>query len=319
MRRALAREFSRVPGVAVETTLDDRLPAEAGPWSSWSVGDGRERAIVTERAARADFTLCVAPETDGILAERLGWIAAAGGRSLSTLDESLVRIAGDKGLMADWWRARGIRTPPVCRIEPGSALPDDYDSGEWPPYPAVLKPIDGAGCLETRFVRSSRSARRRRPSSALSTTTMALQPYIPGEPMSAAYLRGPGTGGTARPIGLSSQSIVRRGGWLRYDGGTSFVGARSPEAERGAAALPGALGWIGIDLIRDPRTGVDTLLELNPRVTTSIVGYQAALGTGWIGAQWLAIALGEPPTEWPDVLPPRSFDGAGVVREETMR
>lgn len=299
-------------------TIDDRLADEPGPWSLVRIGPGRERLVLGREAAQADFTVGVAPETDGLLADRIGWIAEAGGRSIGLEDPGLVRLAGDKQAMTDWWLARGIRTPPVCRVEPGSALPDDYESAAWPPYPAVLKPVDGAGCLETRIVRSPRSARFWRPSGS----PMLLQPFVAGDSRSAAYLCGPGpTAGESVcwPIGLSRQSIVRQGVRLRYDGGSARVGARSLEAERGLGRLPGVRGWIGVDFIRDRETGLDTLLELNPRPTTSIVGYQAALGPGWIGAQWLAVLEGRAMAGLPEDGSSWSFDASGKVREETFR
>jgi predicted ATP-grasp superfamily ATP-dependent carboligase len=68
-------------------------------------------------------------------------------------------------------------------------------------------------------------------------------------------------------------------GRFRYEGGslplTGPLGARAQRlAERAVRAVPGLLGFVGVDLIlghADDGSG-DAVIEINPRLTTSYVG-----------------------------------------------
>ncbi len=59
--------------------------------------------------------------------------------------------------------------------------------------------------------------------------------------------------------------------------------------------LPGALGFLGIDLVLgdDPAGSQDVVIEINPRLTTSYVGLRR-LAEGNLAAAMLTIATGRP-------------------------
>ncbi len=147
MRRALAEDFGRMDGVDLVMTLDARFPDEPGPWTTVKVMKGEEVATFRRIAAESDFTLCVAPETGGILLDRAGMIEQVGGKSLGSSPGSIA-LTSDKIKTAEWLAREGIFLPEGRRVVPGDGLPRDF------PYPAVLKPIDGAGSIDTFFVKS---------------------------------------------------------------------------------------------------------------------------------------------------------------------
>ena len=168
MRLALAEDFAGLVGVTVTMTLDTRLPDGPGPWTTVRVGPGDEPATVSRLAAEHDYTLCVAPETGGVLEARARWIESAGGRSLGSSPEA-VALCADKVRTGDHLRSIGIPTPSSLRVVPRDGLPRGA------PYPAVLKPIDGAGSLSTFFLESPDDL----PADALAMDRAILQPFVP--------------------------------------------------------------------------------------------------------------------------------------------
>src|SRR5215471_10147814 len=68
MRDALADDFEQITGVGVRTL--------------GSVGPDDERGLFSKAVRECDWTLLIAPEFDGILAERCQWVYLAGGRLL---------------------------------------------------------------------------------------------------------------------------------------------------------------------------------------------------------------------------------------------
>ena len=76
-------------------------------------------------------------------------------------------------------------------------------------YPAVLKPVDGAGSVDTFFLDGPGDL----PESCAADAQALLQPFVPGEPMSASFLVSPE--GRAWPIGVGRQRMEIRDGRFR--------------------------------------------------------------------------------------------------------
>ena len=133
MRRALASDFAEVPGVRVLMTLDARLPDEPGPWTIVRVADP---SAIVSIAAEADHTAPIAPETGGVLTE----LARILPRSLGSSPDAIA-LAGDKLRLAAHLTDLGLPTPLSIVVRLRDGLPRDFE------YPAVLKPIDGAGAI----------------------------------------------------------------------------------------------------------------------------------------------------------------------------
>src|SRR5688572_1932685 len=110
MLAAVADDFARVPGVRVVTA------------------EQADRSGFEERAARCDFSLVIAPEFDGILAERSRWVLGAGGKLLGCTPEA-IDLTADKLALAGHWLRRNVPTP---RTSPVDAVPL--------PVPGVCKP-----------------------------------------------------------------------------------------------------------------------------------------------------------------------------------
>lgn len=298
MRRAIAADFASLPGVRVVVTLDPRLPPEPGPWTAVRIGPGEEEPRLLGLAVEANYTVLIAPETGGVLADRTRALEEAGVALLGSGSEA-VDLAGDKLKLAKHLAEWGIRTPPGCRVVPAEGLPDDFT------YPAVLKPIDGAGSVDTFLIERSGDV----PGRAAALSEALLQPFLPGLPMSASLL----VDHRGRPtlIGIGRQSVVVRDGRFEYRGGTLPAPQENFDATacRAVEAVPGLRGFVGVDFVWDDATGDATILEINPRPTTSVVGLARLLPAGRLARAWIDLVQGDPG--------PASTDLAALVHRQS--
>jgi len=284
MRRSIAREFAALPGLAVNLvmTLDARFPPEPGPWRVVPVGpsDGLEK--VARVARECDCSVLIAPETNGILVELTRKVEAAGARTLGSSVEA-VELTGDKSRTSALWEQRGIPTPTTVCWKPTALWPEGMA------VPAVFKPIDGAGSLDTFYL----ACRNPLPANLGAIREGLLQPFVPGVPMSASLLVT--DGGEIWTLATGRQRIKIQRGRFRYLGGELPVACGPAESvvHRAVGAIPGLRGFVGVDFIWDPRRRRVTLLEINPRPTTSCMALGRLLPPGSLASAWLA-ACGDP-------------------------
>ncbi len=264
---ALAADLMRIPGARVTALRDPRVVQLAMHGGEIiDVQSSAEHGEEFERlAGQADATLLIAPEFDGILLKAARRVVACGGRLLSPPPE-FVRIATDKHATCMRLSAANVPMPFGILLEPEQKLPADFS------YPAVLKPVHGAGSQDTYLVASSSDdpppyAWPRR-----------LEHYQPGLAASVALLCGPAGHVPLVPC----KQRISEDGRMRYHGGELPLAAGLGEravalAEKALAALPATRGFVGVDLVLglDPGGAEDIVVEVNPRLTTSYVGLRA--------------------------------------------
>jgi predicted ATP-grasp superfamily ATP-dependent carboligase len=143
-------------------------------------------------------------------------------------------------------------------------------------FPAVLKPLDGAGSTNVRLINT--------PDELLTVdlsveANWRLEKHCPGVAASVSYLSGPHG---ALTLPACSQRLSDDGAF-QYLGGVTPL--PPPLAERArqlvsrvAAALPLTTGYIGIDIVLGPAENgsQDFVIEVNPRLTTSYLGLRQA-------------------------------------------
>lgn len=279
MRRSLANDFSAVsdPEVRVGATLGASEPDDPGWWTTLRLDESPDQAALIELARRVDYTLVVAPEANSILADLVRSLEAAGARTLNS-DPSAIALAGDKFRLMQRLRERGVPTPESLYLRAGEPLPGDVK------FPAVLKPIDGAGSVNT--FRLEGPGTDPRPLGC--PDDWLLQPFLPGQAMSASYLVG--DDGSPWLLGVGKQIVRVESGRFHYCGGT--VPEASPAElqilRRALQAVPGLRGFVGIDFLWEPTSGEATVLEINPRTTTSHVGLSKLFPPGRLARAWLA-------------------------------
>jgi predicted ATP-grasp superfamily ATP-dependent carboligase len=279
MRRAIAGDFASLPGepVRVIVTSDARLADDPGPWTTVRIAAEDDPSRLHNFARTADFTVLIAPETNGILASVTHAFERAGARLLGST-ASAVEQSADKARLAARLRALSIETPPTRIVIPGAGLPSDTR------YPAVIKPLDGAGTIDTFYLADAASL----PAAARALTRALLQPFVPGTPMSASFL----VDRRGRPwlIGFGAQRMAIRDGQFEYRGGTVPVACpHAARQVRGAIeAVAGLCGFVGVDFVWDAAHRRATVLEINPRPTTSYVGLCRLLPRGMLAQAWLS-------------------------------
>lgn len=288
MRRALAEDFAVLHATEVVMTLDARFPDEPGPWRVVRVGPGEELATFERLAAEVGDVALIAPETGGILLERARAIERAGGRSIGSSPEAIAMTA-DKAALGERWRECDVPTPTGLVVRPSEGLPDTF------PYPAVLKPVDGAGTVATFFIGSPADLS---PEAIAELPEALLQPFCRGMPMSAAFLLARGEDSlpeNAYLIGTGRQRVQIREGRFSYQGGTVPKPSHVPVGllRRALKAVPGLAGWVGLDFLWSESREELTLLEINPRLTTSYIGWRHLLPRGDLAGRWL-LALEHP-------------------------
>jgi predicted ATP-grasp superfamily ATP-dependent carboligase len=280
----LAADLTRIAGARVTALRDPRVVQLAMHGGEIiDVQSSAEHFEEFERfAAAADATILIAPEFDGILLKAARHVVACGGRLLSPPPD-FVRIATDKHETCKRLAAAGVPVPTGVVLEPEQKLPVDFS------YPAVLKPVHGAGSQDTFLVASPHDepppyAWPRR-----------LERYMPGLAASVAFLCGPAGRVPLTPC----KQRISEDGQLRYQGGelplAAGLGQRAVAlADRVLAALPDARGYVGVDLVlgRDPGGAEDFVVEVNPRLTTSYVGLRAA-ATSNLAEAMIRVAEGD--------------------------
>jgi len=307
MLAAIVDDFSKAgddPTVLI--TLDRRLrgsPAAAriGQQAqvTWVESTIEERRLFQEFAAACRATLVIAPETGGVLLERRQMTDAAGGRFLGPSRE-VIRLCGDKLRFCEHLNANAISTVPTSPFD-FSANFADY------PFPIVVKPRDGAGSVNTFLIRDARELKVRRDEMiacfADGGSEAIVQPFVDGRPLSTAALIGR-EDHCIEVFPLGEQRISRDGRF-RYTGGRVPAPNLSAQVAEQAAqlvadvcrSLPGLAGFVGFDLIASQGEPRVRILEANPRLTTSYVGYRRLTHDN-LAARMLSVSAEAEPIDW---------------------
>lgn len=272
MLGALTDDLMEIPGLSLSVLRDSRLPKPvrahaAIAWLAIEPGDDALERFTTE-LDQTDVVWPIAPETAGIL-EGLCQTVESTGKSLLTSPSSAVRIAASKRATVETLEAQAIPVVPTVPWHPR------MDASPYP-FPVVVKADDGVGCDQTRIIRNAAQWNDlpRHPAGR----DCVLQPLIDGEPLSLSALFAKGQ---ALLLSVNRQHIRQWHDTFEFQGCTvnaidRVEGDFSVLLDRIAAALPGLWGYAGIDLIR--KGDELTVLEINPRLTSSYPGLKPALG-----------------------------------------
>ena len=322
MLAALARDAVRDPDLDV-TVLVDEAALPMAPADGWPdagavrvsrVRVGAELDLLLQESARADWTVVVAPESCGLLGSRVAAVRAAGGRP-AACGSRVIDIAADKQATATALAAAGVPVPAGRLLEADEPLPDLFH------LPAVRKSRSGAGCEDLVIVRH-----RGQPLPP-AAGPQRLEAFAAGTPVGVSCLCGPAGTVVLPPVRQRFSS----GDTPRYLGGTvSAAAAWRYRAERlatraiaavvRAAGATGpaaaATGWVGVDMVLggEDDGSLDRVLEVNPRLTTSVVGLAAAAERSLVRSM-LDGAAGMAAVSLPGVDRAVDFDATGQVRD----
>lgn len=213
---------------------------------------------------RADYTIIVAPETDGILANHVNEVRLRGGRVIAP-DAQFLRLASDKQQTVNALASYGIPVPAGRVFEAGEKIPEHFY------FPAICKSKASAGCDTLAIFQQHEH-------SFVFQTPVRLERHHSGIPVGVSCLRGNQLeilppmlqhfSNGPSPLYVHSEPLEN----------CYLVSRAQSLARRSILALERASGdcasgWIGVDMILGTRTNGsdDRVLEVNPRLTSSFV------------------------------------------------
>ena len=184
-------------------------------------------------------------------------------------------LASDKLPLATWLQDRGIPTPETLPFNPA-----DRQAVRWS-EPTIIKRRDGAGSQDMFLVRDGFDLwnARHELGRLNEPETFIQQPYISGRALSVALLIS--EEGTVLEVMPVAEQHLSDDGRFKYQGGRipadiTLEAALAVQqlAKRACRAVPGLTGYVGCDIVLpDVSPPEPTLIEINPRLTSSYLGY----------------------------------------------
>jgi predicted ATP-grasp superfamily ATP-dependent carboligase len=291
---ALLSDFQSWGAAHTVTTLDSRLwprrdELPAGEFVA--LGPSDYEAGFQSILSQCNAALIVAPETGGLLARLNTKILKAGVLLLGCTPKASA-LAGNKAACDRIFRKAGLPIPPTRVVRPTLASQAAAELG----YPLVVKPLDGVGCEGLVLVNSLEQLQPAVETARKSSQRkeILLQSFVSGNHASVSLLA---SSKGILPLSLNGQRI-EAGQPFNYQGGV--IPYSHPAAQRAlelaqaaARLLPGLRGYFGVDLVLGPEGG--TIIEINPRITTSYIGLRQVLKANLAELIWKACILDELP------------------------
>lgn len=295
MLLAMTRDLAALSDVAVSVAVCKSAAAE---WPAISNVDvliiEQDTDIVRAMLARGPFEAVfpIAPETDGLL---LGLVSEFREQHQSVIAPShdTIALGSDKFQLHEHLTAHKLPTVPTILASSGITTDICLEAVELLALSldeeAVLKPRDGAGCED--IVRGRLAEMPAELKKCAAPEKMILQPFVAGELLSVGIIgRGPDRPPLILPVAL--QQIEWRDRKPVYRGGA--IAANLPAEtrlkldellQRLLLVVPVDRGYLGIDLLWNTEYFDDEwgIMELNPRLCTSYVGYREAISSNLAG------------------------------------
>ena len=290
---AIVDDLLLIPEYDVATTLDARLSDDARSRHSTrcdivTVTDsGEERRQFDRLTASSDAVLVIAPETDGHLAERVRRVEALGTRTLNCSPEA-IELCGDKLRLAEHLERHTLATIPTALADWSRHEPPQSEHESW-----MIKPRDGAGSWLTFRIRGNSRDDWQRTALTYEQAGVRhkalIQPFVAGQPLSVGCLCRANGEVEIFPIGRQqlSNEFVYLGGSIPADIPLATEIALRKLVLDACETIPGLSGYIGFDfLVSDADPSRPLIVEINPRLTTSYVGYRL-LSRNNLAERWL--------------------------------
>lgn len=325
---AIVDDLLRISECEVATTLDARLSDDARSRHSArcdivTVSDSSEERRQFDRlTASSDAVLVIAPETDGQLAERVHRARSLGTQTLNCSPEA-IELCGDKLRLAEHLEGHALATIPTALADWSRDEPPQSQHESW-----MVKPRDGAGSWLTFRIRADSRNEWQRAARAYEQAGVPhkalIQPFVAGQPLSVGCLYHTNGEIEIFPIGRQwlSDEFVYLGGSIPADISLATEITLRKLVLSACATISGLSGYIGFDLLlpeADPSRPL--IVEINPRLTTSYVGYRR-LSTNNLAERWLRVTglLLNSDSSQPSWSSIRIvFDSNGIERERLPR
>ena len=266
MLQALLDELKPLPNLQLILPLDRRCVGLNLPDNAqlvWIDGSQPLQTWLSALIASSDAVWPIAPETDEILSKIAASVTAQD-KTLLLSSPAAVALCSDK--LATYQALAAAKIAAVV-TKPLLAVAD---------YKAVIKPRDGVGC-QGGFICDNQQ-QLSTAMADINAEDYLIQPYVAGQAVSLSCLF---KDTQAWLLCCNQQQIVEKN--QQFNLQACKVNVANPQRsfyqqliQQVAQAIPGLWGYIGIDLIESAQGPL--ILEVNPRLTTSYVGIQAATG-----------------------------------------
>jgi len=283
MVQALLDDLTALNNIELMLMLDERVTetVQTGDINSLVIQSEHNTVEEFMRAAElCDAIWPVAPESDGILQTLCQHVESLG-KVLLTSPASAVAMTGNKYKTYEQLLRHKIATVSTQWLEQSN-----YAPGGW-----IVKPVDGVGCTgsyliagEDEFAALSEQIQDK--------SRYIIQPHIQGEKTSLSCLCKQGKAWLLC-VNLQRFNIINK----QYELAECVVnyqpdtGRYQDLTAKIAAAFPDLWGYVGIDLIETADQIL--VLEINPRLTTSYAGIDAACAVN-VAETVLQLLQGEP-------------------------
>ena len=243
-------------------------------------------------ARNCDRTVVIAPELDNQLEQIVERLRETGTNVVAST-QVFLRATSDKLITAQLLLKASVAHPSTCTL---SQFVEE-STNTTRPMPMTVKRRDGAGCADMKNFSNASVLKKWFAKQDITGDEWIVQPWLAGRPASMAII----ADDHWHVLGAVEQILELAPSWfdseisnVSYRGGAGpLVGVTLDQLELLAKkvrhSLPsGAQGWIGIDFLvpTDPLGSKEfVVIEVNPRLTTSYLGYRQ-----WYGHQ-LAHAL----------------------------
>lgn len=267
MLKALLHDLNDIGSLELHLMRDKRLEAiPANAHCHWVNNDVEYQNLWQQTIHHCDYTIVIAPETDNILLELSREIPSS---KYFGCTPNAIETCTNKLITSLKLQQHGIATPNTLLAADWLAKQPDNDE-------LIIKPIDGAGCLDTHHF-SHHAAR-----DYLSQLTgqqlekLIVQPFISGMPASISVF----IDHEIHILSINEQFISIHQSQLIFDDckiTQRVQSLLSPETatqitKQISTAIDGLQGFVGIDLILSDNEVV--IVEVNPRLTTAYLDLQ---------------------------------------------
>lgn len=286
MLKALVKELVMLENIKLTIFLDGRFNFLSFPESinciyiSASESFAKMLPLLIEQH---DAVWPVAPESDSVLYD-LSVLVEEKAVQLLNSSSTAVAICADKLLTAGRLKSEGIEGV-------NTVLLSKFSQQFLPPW--VVKPKAAEGCEGTVFVANQTALNQLRRLLAVPADYI-IQPYIDGQLLSLSCLF---KGGKAWLLCCNRQNVSIHNNKFSLQSCEVNISEENNQIYQNlinqiASVISGLWGYVGIDIIH-PQFSEPLVLEINPRLTTSYVGINQALGVN-VAEQVVAMVSDDP-------------------------
>ncbi len=280
MLKTLIFDF-KFAGHEVITFLDSRLKVLSPLLSSDQIVSisSQEELFKSFREASSsvDAAYVIAPESESRLKSLVKEVESGGGTSLNCAPKTIGAVA-NKAMLYKELKRKGLIVAETVEVDVNEGLGEVKRTVKELGFPTVFKPAEGAGCSGISLVKNLEQIPLAIKKIKQESTAkyFIIQEFIKGVSASVSLIS---TGREHLPITLNMQRVKLMPPNMEssYEGGViPFHHPLRKEAlataKKAVESFKGLKGYVGVDLVLTKEGSV--VMEINPRLTTSYVGFR---------------------------------------------